>query len=157
MGNRIFTSNLHEKYPPSEPCSCAVCLSYCRRPGWWTVGEAAKALEAGLAYRMMLEVSPEHDFSVLSPAFKGNENNYALQAFSEHGCTFLNNDLCELFGTGLQPLECRFCHHERTGQGKNCHLDIEQEWKTEKAKRLIVRWGNTTGFWNRQGFILKEK
>ncbi len=106
---------------------------------------------------MMLEVSPEHDFAVLSPAFKGNENNYALQAFSEHGCTFLNNDLCELFGTGLQPLECRFCHHERTDQGKNCHLDIEQEWKTEKAKRLIVRWGNTTGFWNRQGFILKEK
>jgi hypothetical protein len=157
MENRIFTSNLYEKYPPSEPCSCDVCLSYCRRPGWWTVEEASGAVEAGLAYRMMLEISPEHDFGVLSPAFKGNENSYALQAFSGQGCTFLKNDLCELFGTGHQPLECRFCHHERIGQGENCHLDIEKDWRTEKAKRLIVKWGNMTGFWNRQGFLLKEK
>ena len=149
--------NLYKKYPPSEPCSCEICLSYCHRPGWWTVEEARKAMEAGYAGRMMFELSPERNFGVLSPAFKGNEGNYALQIFSKNGCTFLNHGLCELFGTGLQPLECRYCHHDRKGMGVQCHHDLEKDWKTEKGKRLIVQWGNRTGFWKNQGFEIVEK
>ena len=127
------------------------------RPGWWTVKEAAKVIDAGLASRMMLEISPEKDFAVLSPAFKGNESDYALQIFSKNGCTFLKDGLCELFGTGLQPLECRFCHHERKGSGLNCHLDIEKDWNRKYGKLLIVKWGNMIGFWQRQGLIVTEK
>jgi hypothetical protein len=149
--------SLIEKYPPSEPCSCKVCLSYCKRPGWWTVEEAEKAIAAGFASRMMLEVAPEMDFAVLSPAFVGNEGKYSLQAFSKFGCTFLKGGLCELFGSGFQPLECRFCHHSRKGQGIRCHSAIEKEWKTNTAKRLIVRWGNTIGFWERQNLKIVEK
>jgi hypothetical protein len=149
--------NLRKKYPPSEPCSCDVCRSYCERPGWWTVKEAENAIREGLAGRMMLEISPERDFGVLSPAFRGNEGNYALQDFAKNGCTFLGNELCELFGTGLQPLECRFCHHDRAGQGITCHREIEKEWNTPFAKRVIVRWGNLTGFWERQGLKMVEK
>ena len=149
--------SLSEKYPPSEPCSCEICVAYCGRPGWWTVEEAKKAIEAGFAGRMMLEISPEKDFGVLSPAFKGNEVNYSLQIFSKNGCTFLQDGLCELFGTGLVPLECRYCHHDRKGLGINCHLDIEKEWNTRVGKRLIVRWGNATGFWERQGLRVVEK
>ena len=62
--------NLAKRFPPSKPCSCDICLGYCQRPGWWTVEEAAKAIEAGYADRMMLEMSPELTFGVLSPAFK---------------------------------------------------------------------------------------
>jgi hypothetical protein len=149
--------DLKEKYPPSEPCSCEICKNFCLRPGWWTVEEADKAIQAGYAGRMMLEISPERDFGVLSPAFKGNESNYALQVFSKNGCSFYNNELCDLFGTGLQPLECRFCHHDRKGLGIKCHQDLEKEWKTNEAKRLIVKWGNMIGFWQRQGFNLIEK
>ncbi len=149
--------DLNLKYPPSEPCSCEVCVNYCKRPGWWTVEEAEKAVAAGFAKRMMLEISPEKDFGVLSPAFKGNECNYALQIYAGQGCTFLQNGLCELFGTGFQPLECMFCHHERTGEGIKCHADIEKEWNTPYAKRVIVKWGNLTGFWQQQGIILTEK
>jgi hypothetical protein len=149
--------NLKEKYPPSEPCSCEICRGYCIRPGWWTVEEAEKVTETAYAKRMMLEISPEHNFGVLSPAFKGNETNYALQELSENGCTFFDNGLCELFGTGLQPLECRFCHHDRKGEGIICHSDIEKEWNTARAKRVIVRWGNQTGFWQRQGLKVVEK
>jgi hypothetical protein len=69
----VQTVNLHDKYPPSEPCSCEKCVSFCQRPGWWTVEEADKAITAGFANRMMLEVALEEDFGVLSPAFKGNE------------------------------------------------------------------------------------
>jgi hypothetical protein len=50
---------------------------------------------------MMLEMSPELTFGVLSPAYKGNEGNLALQFFAGQGCTFLKNNLCELYGTGL--------------------------------------------------------
>ncbi|GAP69508.1 hypothetical protein BA6E_11336 [Bacteroidales bacterium 6E] len=131
---------LAEKYPPSEPCSCEVCTNYCCRPGWWTVKEAEAVLNIGLGYRMMLELSPDFTFGVLSPAFKGNEGNFALQIFSHNSCTFLKDNLCELYNTGLQPLECRFCHHSRKGEGIKCHLDIEKEWNSSAGQELVKIW-----------------
>ncbi|HEX2970193.1 MAG TPA: hypothetical protein VHO46_13935 [Bacteroidales bacterium] len=149
-----LVNDLILKYPPSEPCSCKICTNYCKRPGWWTIEEAEKAIVAGYSDRMMVEISPERDFAVLSPAFKGNECNYATNLLSNEGCTFLKNDLCELFGTGFQPLECRFCHHSRKGLGKKCHDDIEKQWNSKEGKRLVIKWGNLTGFWQRQGFYI---
>ena len=96
-------------------------------------------------------------FGVLSPAFKGNEINYAMQKYSGEGCTFLKDGLCELFTTGLQPLECRFCHHLRKGSGEQCHNDIADEWNSEYGKKRIVRWGNLTGFWLKNGLEAHEK
>jgi len=146
--------NLAKRFPPSKPCSCDICLGYCQRPGWWTVEEAAKAIEAGYADRMMLEMSPELTFGVLSPAFKGNEGKIAMQVFARQGCTFLKDDLCELFGTGLQPLECRYCHHTRVGLGKKCHSAIEKDWFSKEGQKLVIRWGELTGFFERQGIML---
>lgn len=131
---------LFQKYPPSAPCSCKVCLAYCMRPGWWTVSQAGKAMEAGLAKRMMLELSPDKSYGVLSPAFKGNEGACALQIFAESGCTFLKENRCELHGTSLMPLECRFCHHSRKGQGIKCHNDIAKDWNTKAGKELVEKW-----------------
>jgi len=138
---------LSEKYPPSEPCACEVCLGYCARPGWWTVAEAEHALEAGYGPRMMLEMAPDRSFAVLSPAFKGNERAFAKQLFADQGCTFLVDGLCQLHGTGIQPLECRFCHHNRPGQGPLCHADIERDWNTPAGVALVVKWSKQTGFW----------
>lgn len=149
--------SLTGKYPPSEPCSCEICLSYCSRPGWWAVEEATNVIDSGLGGRMMLEISPDNKFAVLSPAFKGNEGSFAFKIFSGEGCTFLRNKECELHGTALQPLECRFSHHDRKGKGMDCHQDIANEWNSPQAKRLIVRWGKITGFWQRQGYIMQEK
>jgi hypothetical protein len=140
---------LVEKYPPSKPCSCEVCVGYCKRPGWWTVDEAERAVEAGYASRMMLEMAPERSFGVLSPAFKGCEGDFALERCASQGCTFLKDNLCELFGTGHQPLECRFCHHDRPGLGIRCHADIEKDWNTPGGRALVVRWSKQTGFWER--------
>jgi hypothetical protein len=137
---------LAEKYPPSKPCSCPVCLGYCIRPGWWTLEEAARALNKGYGSRMMLEMSPERTFGVLSPAFKGCEGFLALNEFSSKGCTFLKDNRCELHGTGLQPLECRFCHHDRLGQGVKCHAEIEKEWHTPEGQALVEKWAERTGF-----------
>ena len=145
--------SLVKKYPPSKPCSCEICVSYCQRPGWWTVAEATQVINAGYASRMMLEVSPELTFGVLAPAFKGNEGNLALQIFAQQGCTFFKNNLCELFGTGLQPLECRFCHHTRRGLGEKCHLDLEQDWRSRVGQKLIIRCSKLTGLWERYGLI----
>lgn len=140
--------SLVEKYPPSEPCGCPVCLAYCARPGWWTVAEAGQALNAGQAGRMMLEIAPEHSFGVLSPAFKGNEGGIALNIHARGGCNYLKENRCELHGTGYQPLECRFCHHDRPGQGPLCHADIERDWKTDAGRALVKRWCRLTGLWD---------
>jgi hypothetical protein len=140
-------SELLRRYPPSPACGCEICLGFCKRPGWWTVSEAEKSIRAGYARRMMLEVSPEHDFGVLSPAFRGCEGGLALNIHAQNGCNFLTDGLCELHETGYMPLECRFCHHERAGQGQKCHLDIEKDWNTQKGKLLVRRWGNQIGLW----------
>jgi hypothetical protein len=104
------------------------------------VEQAAHAIDAGLGGRMMLEVAPELTFGVLSPAFKGCERSVAINQFAKNGCTFLNNDRCELFGTGHQPLECRFCHHERRGLGPKCHADLEKDWHTPAGQTLVNKW-----------------
>jgi hypothetical protein len=139
---------LSERYPASEPCACEICVGYCARPGWWIVEEAARALEAGYAGRMMLEMSPDRMFGVLSPAFKGNEGLFALDLYAACGCTFLSNGLCELHDTGLEPLECRHCHHDRPGAGPRCHADIEQVWNTAAGRGLVVRWSKLVGLWD---------
>ncbi len=139
--------SLQERFPPSEPCDCGICRSYCRRPGWWTVEEAAAALEAGYGGRMMLEMPPDRSFGVLSPAFKGCEQAFASEAHAHGGCTFLHDDRCELHGSGFEPLECSFCHHDRPGQGTRCHSAIEKDWNTAAGRTLVVRWSNQTSFW----------
>ncbi len=144
---------LPEKYPPSEPCSCSVCRAYCSRPGWWTVSEAERAVAAGYAGRMMLEMAPDRSFGVLSPAFRGCEENFALQEYAENGCTFYRDGLCQLYGTGFEPLECRFCHHTRQGLGRRCHADLEREWSGEAGQRLVSRWIVLTGLYRRYGLL----
>jgi len=52
----------------------------------------------------------------------------------------LMDGLCELFGTGLEPLECRFCHHLRVGLGEKCHADIEKDWQTLAGQVLVKKW-----------------
>ena len=131
---------LTEQFPPSPPCSCDICRAYCARPGWWTVPEAQAAMNAGLSRRMMLELSPELSFGVLSPALRGCEGRAADRRFAGVGCTFFKSGLCELFGTGYEPLECRFCHHTRPGLGQRCHAALEREWKTPAGQALVIMW-----------------
>jgi len=140
---------LAEKYPPSPPCSCEVCQSYCKRPGWWTVEQAARAVESGYATRMMLEMAPEMTFGVLAPAFKGSETMFAYNEYASRGCTFLVDNKCELHGTEHQPLECRFCHHDRPGMGTRCHADIERDWNSKAGRALVVKWSQLVGFMKR--------
>ncbi len=146
-GKRPIT--LKEKYPPSEPCSCNICRAFCARPGWWTVEEAEKAMNAGYGRRMMLELAPQFAFAVLSPAFRGCEGDFALQEHAKSGCNFLRDGLCELHGTGFMPLECRFCHHSRTGQGLTCHMDIAGDWHTETGQKLVKKWASEYGLYSK--------
>jgi hypothetical protein len=141
---------LAQRFPPSPPCTCQVCQGYCQRPGWWTVAEAALALQAGYASRMMLEMSADGCFGVLAPAFKGCEVNFALEKYSDQGCTFFKEGRCELFGSGFQPLECRYCHHDRRGLGLKCHLAIGKDWDSLVGRLLVVKWSRQTDFWSRK-------
>jgi hypothetical protein len=140
---------LAKKYPPSQPCTCDTCIGYCIRPGWWTVEEAERVIDAGLTHRIMLEMDPEGMFGVLSPAFKGCEADLALNAYASAGCTFFKNQRCELHCSGLMPLECCFCHHDRPGEGQQCHSDIEQDWNSHAGRTLVMRWSKRVGLWKR--------
>ncbi len=130
----------YQRFPPSEPCTCETCRGFCARPGWWLVAEARAAIDAGLADRMMLELSQDRTSGVLSPAFQGNEGFYALAELAGNLCTFLAQDRCELFGSLYQPLECRFCHHDRLGTGLGCHREILRDWDSGKGRRLVRHW-----------------
>jgi hypothetical protein len=137
---------LSKKSSPSEPCTCGICVGYCLRPGWWSVAEAARVMRAGYGPRMMLEMSPELSFGVLSPAFKGCEGDLASNLFSRNGCAFLRQTQCDLYETGFQPLECRYCHHERQGLGLSCHADLEQDWNTARGQILVREWIELMGW-----------
>ena len=140
--------DIHDRFPPSEPCACKTCLAFCARPGWWAVDEALQALDGGLGSRMMLEVAPDRSFGVLSPAFRGCEGMIATNNYALNGCTFLENSQCDLHGSGFQPLECRFCHHTRQGQGVICHEALEQDWARPLGRQLVRRWCKLTGLWD---------
>ncbi len=157
MTRMRYRKSLAKQYPPSEPCACEICLGYCVRPGWWTVEEAAGAMAAGYGPRMMLEIAPDRSFGVLSPAFKGCEGTFALKNCATRGCTFLKEKRCELHGTGYQPLECRFCHHDRPGLGLQCHADIEKDWNTPAGRALVVQWSKQNGVWARLSLFGLEK
>jgi hypothetical protein len=105
---------------------------------------------------MMLEMSPDFTFGVLSPAFRGCEGGFALQEFSASGCCFLSNGLCGLHGTGFQPLECRFCHHTRQGLGRECHADLEKDWRTPAGQALVKAWADRVGLWERYENLTEE-
>ena len=151
MGRKRWhhAQTLTARFPASEPCTCPVCVGYCLRPGWWTVDQAADAIRAGYAGRMMLEMSPERSYGVLSPAFKGCELDFARQVFADRGCTFLQAERCELFGSGLEPLECLHCHHASPQAGHRCHAEIGRTWNSTSGRDLIVEWSQQTGFLER--------
>lgn len=107
--------DLEKIFPPSEGCDCDICRSFCKRPGWWTVEQAERAIDMGYARRMMMEISPEFDFAVLSPAFYGCEGFIATNEGAKKGCNFQKDGLCELHSSEILPLECAFCHHDRLG------------------------------------------
>ena len=106
-------------------------------------------MAAGYGGRMMLEMGPANAFAVLSPAFRGAEQDFATNLHANRGCTFLADDRCQLHGTGVQPLECRCTHHDRPGIGERCHADLEKQWNSPAGRALVVQWSNQTEFWQR--------
>jgi len=155
MRKRNRNESLVERFPPSGKCQCEICVSFCNRPGWWSVDQARLAVKAGYSSRMMLEVSPELTFGVLSPAFKGCEGLFSLQCYSKNKCTFFIKDLCELHTSGLVPLECQFCHHSRPGLGPHCHHALENDWKTKAGQSLVEQWTKMFHLWDTFRKIVK--
>ncbi len=142
--------------PPSAAC-CYEVHKNAHRTGWWAVEEAKKAIEAGLSPRMMLEVSPDLSYGVLSPAYRSCEGNVSLSSCRKNGCTFCADGLCRLYNTGLQPLECRFGHHPSADIASNCHQTIERDWRTSKGQALVQAWTNEVGLWVRYKFTRNEQ
>lgn len=147
---------MSELFPPSASCHFDVRQS-CQRTGWWTVEEAQRAMKNGLSLRMMLDVSPDLSYGVLSPAYRGCEGNVALNSLKKNGCAFDADGSCRLHNTGLQPLECRFCHHTRVDLELKCHEALDWDWRTPQGQALVQAWTKEVGLWIRYKFTRSEQ
>jgi len=101
-----------------------------------------------------LSTSTHYPFGVFSPAFKSCEKSFATHQFANNDCNFLKNDCCEFYGTGHQPLECRYCHHERRSFG----LQVMQISKRlEGACQSSAGGSMDQASWPKLLHILKDK
>lgn len=126
-------------------CSCVECCSACKSyPGWMNFEEAKKAIDAGLANKLMLDYyTPDARYGnseniwVLCPAIVGYEGKEAA-SWPEGKCTFFKNKKCTIHSSGFKPQQCRstfICKNE--GDDKKAFLPT---WDTPKAKALIEQW-----------------
>lgn len=128
--------SLRDKYPPSEPCSCEICRSYCVRPGWWTVEEASKAIKAGYGHRMMLEIAPEMTFGVLSPAFKGCEGFMLCRSIQKTDAIFIQTAFVSFSGQVCRPLNAAIAIISEKASGRNAMRTL----KRTGAHRSVRPW-----------------
>lgn len=146
-----------------KPCSCTQCVGACERnPGWMSPEDAQKAMDAGMAPRLMLdwldpssEVGNKERIHVLAPASLGYEGRSAPEMDEMIGdrdilsvllgpppikgqCTFLEKGLCTIHTSGFKPRQCcttRVC----TDEGDD-NFDIARLWASRKGYAAVARW-----------------
>jgi Fe-S-cluster containining protein len=147
--------------PNDTACACAICTSYCRNnPGWMLPEEAARAIAAGYADRLMLdwwEASKETDFQkvyLLCPASAGSQGAYApdtdflsiLRGWSKGQCTLLEGDTCAIHASGFKPLECRAAHHDGTREASyRVRVALVCAWNTPAGEQIVAVWRVAVG------------
>lgn len=152
--------NLEQAAPDSSDasCTCRECVDACKHyPGWMTPEEADKAINEGLAKRLMLDwfcADKEFNYKkifVLCPASLGYEGKKApedigfsplLVGYFPGRCTFLKNDRCEIHSSGHKPMHCRegrACVDDgKTGYGEK--IKVARLWNTTEGKALLRKW-----------------
>lgn len=133
---------------PEASCTCASCVNACQtNPGWFAPNDAKRALDAGLANRIMLDWwsdSPE-DIFILAPAARGCEGSMApdmpmsiffIGSWCKGRCTFLNKkNRCDIHDSGHKPHQCRTFASNET---------MRDMWNTKKGRALVARWRKET-------------
>lgn len=143
-----------------KSCACQKCQSEClHNPGWFTPEEAAKAIAAGYARKLMrdwLEPSSklgnEDRIYLLAPAARGCEGDDApelefdfveiiFNGLSKGRCVFFDkNGRCELYDSGFKPIQCRTALMCGPCDGYQGNYAVAKLWATPEARRLVEKW-----------------
>jgi len=131
--------------------ACQSCREMCSRgyPGRFTPDEASRAIDAGLASRMMLLRYGKT--TMLRPAIIGWEGLSMDEGNLARGqCVFLGAaGGCELHAAGPKPLECRVasCSSMRDATVRRADgayhgaVDaIERAWRGRAGRAVVDRW-----------------
>lgn len=137
-------------------CDCEGYRRGCMyNPGWMTVGEAQKAVEAGFGDRLMLDwwdTDGGGRLYLLCPASTGSQGNFAPEQpedfweayFWEKGTRVLFvAGRCAIHESGFKPWECRHAHHDRTTFRGRDHADfaaLVAGWDTAEGSALVEAW-----------------
>jgi Fe-S-cluster containining protein len=139
-------------------CTCETCISYCRRPGWFTPEEAQMAIASGYGKLLMLDYwvssGDKEDIFLLCPANPGYERQsapevslltmalYAAVGTSNplySGCTMLSTDnRCGIHA--IKPLECKVAHHAFPDASTGLHEEIAMLWDNDAAQLIVNQW-----------------
>lgn len=159
-------------------CTCPKCVRACRHtPGWMTPEEAARAIDAGLGERLMVDwwvrwpgehAREDGKLLLLCPASRGSEGDFHRDWYGDDwdpmaffsppkgkgACTFLTKEeRCSIHDSGHKPIECRevmVCGNEEDYDG--LHENVAGLWATEEAQALVARWVEERGL----GWALEE-
>lgn len=131
-------------------CTCSECVEACtRNPGWFGPEDAEKALNAGLASKMMLDYwAGSPNIYVLAPASQGREGTIAPEMtwhdainamfgdWHKGQCVLLKNNRCTIHDSGYKPYQCiNMCNNS----------PMRDMWDSKKGRALIARWRAETG------------
>lgn len=131
-----------------DGCDCQECRIMCRRPCWPTPDEAFELIAAGYAQNMMYDywARIEGDIGVIAPALKGREGDHApFMPYSEDGCTFWHNGLCQLHDRGLKPLEGRMTYACRENEDGFDREQLVALWDTDDGRAVVELWWEVIG------------
>jgi Fe-S-cluster containining protein len=169
MTKREKENEIEASLMTKTECSCEACQRLCtRNPGWMTPEEAKKAIDAGLAEKLMCdwldpseEVGNTERIFLLCPASDYRGGEMAPEWEDMHGytgtildrfygdiykgrCIFFDGRLCTIHTSGFKPKQCRTefgCDDE---QWMN-NYDMARLWFNDACRQLVKDWQKLVG------------
>lgn len=154
----------------SGDCSCSECVERCRvMPGWMTPAEAGRAIDNGMASKLMLDwftpdsrLGNDHNILVLCPASEGRNGGTAATTEELCGdmsfvgmlmggqqvhqpCVMLVKGKCSIHDSGSKPLMCADTYGCDPEQGSH-KIDIAPAWDTVEGRAVVTRWKKAVKF-----------
>ena len=145
----------------NKSCQCDRCIRCCKNnPGWFTPGEAIKAIRAGFAGKMMRDwlepsekVGNKERIWVLSPAASGFEGRDAPEmdfssffqvlshTWKRGRCVMLQGRRCSIHASGFKPIECRITFGcSATAPKRSSHSSIAKLWRGPLGAKALRLW-----------------
>lgn len=168
MADNDISTELELAMIPECECKCYLCREACREaPCWGTPLEIENLMSAGYGDKLMAYIITPGHYNIPLPSFPdawnkgtttviapakmgGNGAGYATESTSSGitfrgRCVFLRgkgkNELCEIHGTGLKPVEGRVGYHDMSyNKAIRVRELIISTWNTDFGRRVAKMW-----------------